>query len=265
MFFKWISMPSSRALRWLMILPVLAALPVHAFDMERDTWLLPEESASANTVRQDPMEFARIKADGNDQEPEYARGDQVKLIAAAGADDYKAVSLLLAKGVNPNLSADRWGDRALPRAVANGNVEMVRILLEAGADPELKGRGFTPLGMAALQGHVRIVRLLLKAGADVDRKSNDGNTPIIAATLMHRADAVRELLAYRPDMAIWNREGRVSLGIAVEQNDTNIVTMMLQAGVDPNLMDRNGNRPLFWAGDHQDIATMLVAHGGTSF
>lgn len=258
-------MPSSKALRWLLILPVLTALSAYAFDMERDTWLLPEDNAAANTLRQDPLEFARIKADGNDQEPEYAQGDQVKLIAAAGENDFKAVSLLLAKGVNPNLSAGRWGDRALPRAVANGNVEMVRILLEAGADPDLKGRGFTPLGMSALQGHVRIVRLLLKAGADVDRKSNDGNTPIIAATLMHRVDVVRELLAYHPDMTIWNREGRVSLGIAVEQGDTDIVTMMLAAGVDPNLMDRNGNRPLFWAGDRQDIATMLVARGGTSF
>ncbi len=258
-------MPSSKALRWLLILPALTALSAHAFDMERDTWLLPEDNAAANTLRQDPLEFARIKADGNDQEPEYAKDDQAKLIAAAGENDFKAVSLLLAKGVNPNLSADRWGDRALPRAVANGNVEMVRILLEAGADPDLKGRGFTPLGMSALQGHVRIVRLLLKAGADVDRKSNDGNTPIIAATLMHRTDVVRELLAYHPDMTIWNREGRVSLGIAVEQGDTDIVTMMLAAGVDPNLMDRNGNRPLFWAGDRQDIATMLVARGGTSF
>jgi len=99
----------------------------------------------------------------------------------------------------------------------------------------------------------------------VDRKSNDGNTPIIAATIMHRTDVVRELLAYHPDMTIWNREGRVSLGIAVELGYKDIVTMMLAAGVDPNVMDRNGNQPLFWAGDRQEIAEMLVARGGTSF
>ncbi|MBD3813057.1 MAG: ankyrin repeat domain-containing protein [Betaproteobacteria bacterium] len=153
----------------------------------------------------------------------------------------------------------------LAAAPADAGLQLRGWLLDASANPDLKGRGFTPLGTAALQGQVRIVRLLLKAGADVDRKSNDGNTPIIAATLMHRTDVVRELLAYHPDMTIWNREGRVSLGIAVEQGDTDIVTMMLAAGVDPNLMDRNGNRPLFWAGDRQDIATMLVARGGTSF
>jgi ankyrin repeat protein len=66
-------------------------------------------------------------------------------------------------------------------------------------------------------------------------------------------------------MTIWNREGRVSLGIAVQEGYMDIVAMMLEAGVDPNLMDRNGNRPLFWAGGHHDIAALLGARGGSSF
>lgn len=255
-----------RSSRWLLAL-LLVSGPGLAFDMERDDWLLrePKPMAPEARPRYEPIAFARIKATGNDQEPSYAEGAQRELIAAAARNDMKGVESLLKRGVNPNAVIDQWGENALMHAVSNGNGEMVRALLEAGADPDLKGRGFTPLGMAALQGHVRIVRQLLKAGADVDRKSNDGNTPIIAATLMHRTDVVRELLVYRPDMSIWNREGRVSLGIAVEQGDMDIVMMMLAAGVDPNLMDRNGNRPLFWAGDRQDIAAMLVARGGTSF
>lgn len=255
-----------RSSKWLLALLLISG-PSLAFDMERDDWLLPEPKPLAPEARPryDPMAFARIKETGNDREPVYAEGTQRELIATASRNDIKGVEALLKRGVNPNAVIDEWGENALMHAVSNGNVEMTRVLLEAGADPDLKGRGFTPLGMAALQGHVRIVRLLLKAGADVDRKSNDGNTPIIAATILHRTDVVRELLAYRPDMTIWNREGRVSLGIAVEQGDKAVVTMMLAAGVDPNLMDRNGNRPLFWAGDRQDIATMLVARGGTSF
>jgi len=147
-------------------------------------------------------------------------------------------------------------------AVLLGNIEMTRMLLEAGANPNLKGRGFTPLGMAALRGQTRIVHMLLKAGADVDLKSSDSNTPIIAATLMHRTDTVRELLAYQPDMTIWNREGRASLGIAVQEGSRGIVVQMLEAGTDPNLLDRNGNRPLYWAKEHHDIAVMLVNRGG---
>jgi len=235
--------------------------------MERDDWLLPQVKPLAPEARPryDTIAFARIKATGNDREPVYAEGTQRELVAAAARNDMKGVEALLNQGVNPNAVIDEWGENALMHAVSNSNVGMTRALLDAGGDPDLKGRGFTPLGMAALQGDVRIVRLLLKAGADVDRKSNDGNTPIIAATIMHRTDVVRELLAYHPDMTIWNREGRVSLGIAVELGYKDIVTMMLAAGVDPNVMDRNGNQPLFWAGDRQEIAEMLVARGGTSF
>ncbi|ODU41205.1 MAG: hypothetical protein ABS92_11495 [Thiobacillus sp. SCN 63-374] len=255
-----------RSSKWLLAL-LLVSGPVLAFDMERDDWLLPEPKpvAPAARPRYDPLAFARIKETGNDREPLYAEGPQSELIAAAARNDLKQVAALLKQGVNPNAQADEWGDNALMHAVSHGNFEMTRALLDAGADPDQKGRGFTPLGMAALRGYTRIVQALLKAGADVDRKSSDGNTPVIAATLMHRTEVVRELLAYHPDMTIWNREGRVSLGIAVQEGYKDIVTLMLEAGVDPNVMDRNGNRPLFWAGGHHDIAALLGARGGSSF
>ncbi len=257
-------MPSSKLPRWLLCaLAVLTALPAQAFDMERDTWLFPDEAAVPNTLSQDPLEFARFKADGNFQEPEYAQGEQAELIAAVGRDDFKAVSELLAKGVNPNLSADRWDDRALPRAVAKGNVEMVRILLDAGADPDLMGGGFTPLGRAALDGHTRIAGMLLRAGADVDRKSRDGNTPITAAVLMHRVGVVKALLAYHPDFSIWNQDGMVPLAIAANEGSVEMTLLLLDAGADVNELDRNGNPPLAWA-SLAEISKLLVGRGGVS-
>jgi hypothetical protein len=35
--------------------------------------------------------------------------------------------------------------------------------------------------------------------------------------------------------------------------------------MDPNVMDRNGNRPLFWSGRYHDISVMLVDRGGISY
>ncbi len=251
---------------WLLIALVFIK-PALAFDQERDTWLLPTPLPQAREAhpRYTAMDFSRISRSAIEREPEYAEGKQIELIQAASRNDIKQLEALLKSGVNPNAVVDEAGENALMHAVLLGSVEMTRLLLEAGADPNLKGRGFTPLGMAALQGRAQIVRQLLKAGADVDRKSSDGNTPITAASVMHRTDVIRALLPYHPDVSIWNREGRVSLGIAVQEGSMDIVTMMLDAGVDPNVMDRNGNRPLFWSGDHHDIALLLVSRGGSIF
>lgn len=255
-----------RNFRWLGLL-MCVSTQGFAFDMERDNWLLPESSPPAAESRQrfDPIEFARINATGNDRLPVYAEGEQQKLISAAARNDIKQVEALLKKAVNPNAVANQWGENALMHAVLRGNVEMTRLLLEAGAYPDMKARGFTPLGMASLLGHTQVVRLLLKAGADIDKKSDDGNTPITAATIMNRLPVVEALVSHHADTTIWNREGRTSLSIASQQGNKDIVALLLKAGVDPNVKDRNGNRPLQWSGDHRDIATMLVAHGGVSF
>jgi ankyrin repeat protein len=251
---------------WLLI-GLWVSQSVLAFDPERDTWLLPDPPPQAREAhpRYASSDFSRISRTANEREPEYAEGTQTELIQAAARNDVKQLEALLKSGVNPNAVVDEWGENALMHAVLFGNVDMTRLLLEAGANPNLKGRGFTPLGMAALLGRAQIARLLLKAGADVDRKSSDGNTPIIAASIMHRTEVVRALLLSHPDMSIWNREGRVSLGIAVQEGSKDIVAMMLEAGVDPNVMDRNSNRPLSWSDGQHDIALLLVSRGGSTF
>jgi len=56
-------------------------------------------------------------------------------------------------------------DAQLVSASEDGDTELVRGLLAAGADPDTWGN--MPLGSAAYHGHVAVVKLLLDAGADV--------------------------------------------------------------------------------------------------
>ncbi len=66
---------------------------------------------------------------------------------------------------------------ALHGAVARRDVEIVKTLLEAGADPNARQeRGFVPLHDAAANGHAALVELLLKHGATADAKTDDGKT-----------------------------------------------------------------------------------------
>ncbi len=78
------------------------------------------------------------------------------------------------------------GRTALAYAVEGKNIEIAKILLQAGADPDKHSNvtGLAPLHHASMTGNVAMVRLLLEYGADPNlqgRAPNQQWTPILAA------------------------------------------------------------------------------------
>ena len=78
-----------------------------------------------------------------------------------------------------NINArDEVGRTLLNIAVCNGKNEIVKLLLDAGADKEIKDNiGRTPLFTAVEYATAEIVKLLLDAGADKEVRNNYGNNP----------------------------------------------------------------------------------------
>jgi ankyrin repeat protein len=89
------------------------------------------------------------------------------------------VEFLLKNGADVHLAA-RNAQRvtALHAGASRGGAEIVKMLLEGGADPDAKQeRGFVPLHSAAANGNSVVVELLLKYGAHANAKADDGKTP----------------------------------------------------------------------------------------
>ena len=68
----------------------------------------------------------------------------------------------------------------------------MRMLLEKEVNLNVQSltKGGTPLHVAIGCRHVEIVKMLLEAGADVDITSTDGRTALKVAELMHSVDLV---------------------------------------------------------------------------
>uniref|UniRef100_A0A8C5FW35 Uncharacterized protein n=1 Tax=Gadus morhua TaxID=8049 RepID=A0A8C5FW35_GADMO len=104
------------------------------------------------------------------------------LAAVSSPEDMRVVEELFARG-DVNAKASQAGQTALMLAVSHGRLDMVRALLERGADLSLQDEeGSTALMCASEHGHANIVRLLLAQPAcDTALSDSDGSTALSIA------------------------------------------------------------------------------------
>ncbi|MBV9928630.1 MAG: ankyrin repeat domain-containing protein [Acidobacteria bacterium] len=128
------------------------------------------------------------------------------VFAAAEEGDSALVARLLASGAWADERAAHGGETPLMRAAARGHEDVVRVLLEAGAEPSARrADGFTPLILAVFFGHEGVVRLLVERGADASARTGLGTTAARwaeARGFTSMAKVLREAEASRPPAVV---------------------------------------------------------------
>lgn len=113
------------------------------------------------------------------------------LLDAVEMNHLEAVRILLAAGADPNVR-DGEGSSPLRFCARNGLLEMARLLLHCGANKTIHeaggDTGMIALGMAAYWLHVDMVKLLLAHGADPNVPDNDRMTVFDHLRLMDPPD-----------------------------------------------------------------------------
>lgn len=97
------------------------------------------------------------------------------LMIAARTGNVNVAKLLLAHGANVNATTKETNVTALMWAIAEPHPDVVRVLIEGGADVHVSSaKGYTPLIYAAANGDIEMAKVLIAAGAKVNEAGSDG-------------------------------------------------------------------------------------------
>jgi ankyrin repeat protein len=135
---------------------------------------------------------------------------------------------ILFKCTNENCSTDdQYRSIPLIRAAFNNNVEVVRVLLEGGANVEsVNARQGTALHVAAGLGHLEVCRLLLDWGAKVDPVDKWKETPLHDAARFANLSMVKLLVERGADVRLKNDNGLTARDMARIQGMTVVVNWL---------------------------------------
>ena len=119
--------------------------------------------------------------------------NEEKLRKSSRDGNVKEVSQLLSSGVDPNCL--KYCFTPLINASISGHDDVVKLLLDAGAEPNMTDTmATTPLHEAAGNGHIIVVKILLDARDDPNTTDENGRTPLYRAAMWRQTDIVELLL-----------------------------------------------------------------------
>ena len=192
-----------------------------------------------------------------DEDDEEEARDPVmeRLLDKVFEGDVEGVQAALDDGADPDAVGEPEGWSVLMRAVHKSTPEVIKLLVESGAQVNrLKKGGGSALLYAAEWGKLAAASALLEAGADPNAKSNvkeasvgptgqrgtsGGNCPIHAATWSGNVEMVKLLLEHGADPKKANEDGKTPRSIAVDNGILRMIKV-LDPNDEPRPEDKTG-------------------------
>jgi ankyrin repeat protein len=222
-----------------------------------------QRTALLNAVRGGQLAVVRALIEiGANLDLRDLEGRTALMEAARRKEAMPAVDLVAA-GADVNL-ADKDGWTALMFAAKEGTLAAARAIIRSPKQSSLDAlaKETSALSLAAERGRHALVRALLEAGVSV-RKPEIGGRALQLAALEERADVARTLMEAKAPLGFSAWENEPSLSAAAARGQWLVAEALLEAGLDPDQVDRNGQTALMKAaaGGHDKAVASLLRLG----
>ena len=177
---------------------------------------------------------------------------QANLFKALEKRNFNAAAALIDSGANLSPTCE-FNHRCQPLATASmeGDLELMEFLIDQGADLDGSNAHYdVPLIYALSYGHIEAAELLIEAGANVNLPNAFGISPFIGATAGGNNELIMLMIEKGADLNknYFLRVSSAQLGdknsrpleFAIKHNQSDIVSLLLNAGADPGLQATTG-------------------------
>ncbi|KAF7914964.1 hypothetical protein EAE99_010385 [Botrytis elliptica] len=210
-----------------------------------------------------PLVF-KLNLDESWFDPNLTGRGKTLLIEAVERNLCIVATYLLEMGIDANCIKEVGKASLLEEAVRRGHANMVKVLLEKGAETE-HGRieNITPLMITVIHGDVNLAKLLLEYGADIDCRNSSHETPLVIAMYKGHLDMIKLLLEHGADINCRDSTNQTPLMMAAFQGNLETVKLLLEKGAEIDYGGSENNTPLMIAVDYKlvIIAKLLLEEG----
>ena len=257
---------------------VVRTMVKHGANVNHVPWGLKEQRIASSSVTYKERELLRTIS-RSDTALLVAIHKNHAEIASYLIDHGAKIAVGNRKGETPTLIAARNGNADLMALLLKHGADQNRALIEKKVDRFItrihkKEKRPSLLIEAARGGHIEVIKVLLAAGADVDIQNGDGVTALFKAAEQGHADAVELLLANQAAPNLFDNTGRTPLMIASRNGYKSIVEQLISHDADVNAIEQldpashrdisiGGMTALIYAsrGGHAEIAAILLKNG----
>ncbi|XP_040181757.1 E3 ubiquitin-protein ligase MIB2 isoform X3 [Rana temporaria] len=190
----------------------------------------------------------------------YQRDNDANLMTTENAKESKSTLVSMLEKILAQ-KTDCESPSSLVIEAAQGNNGKVREMLQKHPDKvDIRNQGRTALQVASHLGHVEVVKILIQANANIDLKDDEGDSALHYAAYGNQGAIIRLLLAKGANAELLNNAKCTALYIAVNKGFTEVVQILCMPNCAINVQDLHGDTPLHYAitADYRSIIEILT-------